>query len=227
MIIYRITNKINGKIYIGQTIGSIQKRWKEHRYFKRVSAISGAIKKYGEENFEIKTVVRCLNIDEMNHRETYYIKLYKSMYPVGYNLRSGGSNSQHSEKTKQLLRKANIGKKHKSETKMKMSISQRKRPKKYLSQSEIEYRRQKERERSKKRFIPKKTTNWVNPKAGIPSSHEVRTKNAISNGGKPFIVKDSTNNIVWQGIIISQCAREFNLSIGNISECLHGHRKQH
>ncbi len=49
----------------------------------------------------------------------------------------------------------------------------------------------------------------------------------MSHGARTFHMMDNDGNIVWSGLIQSECAKKFNLSIGNISECLHGKRKRH
>lgn len=92
-IIYIITNDINSKVYIGQTIRSLKDRWKEHKRTKCSSSelnmlIKRAILKYGEEHFKIKELEIC---DEsiLDDREIYYISLYNS-YKSGYNLTKGG-----------------------------------------------------------------------------------------------------------------------------------------
>ena len=82
-IIYIITNSINEKVYIGQTIQSLKNRWQEHcrRPFSRSEAnmrIKRAIFKYGKENFSIKELERC-KVEELNEREGYYISLYNSL----------------------------------------------------------------------------------------------------------------------------------------------------
>lgn len=63
--IYKITNKINGKIYIGQSI-NIERRWKEHIFDNRKnSLIHLAIIKYGKENFSFEVIEEC-NQKELN-----------------------------------------------------------------------------------------------------------------------------------------------------------------
>lgn len=98
MIIYKIKNKIDGKIYIGQTAKSLEERWKQHRnmssncrYLKR------AIQLYSTDSFEVSIISRCSSIEEMNHREAYYIKLFNTLAPNGYNLTKGGAKSEWSE----------------------------------------------------------------------------------------------------------------------------------
>lgn len=106
MIIYKITNKINGKIYIGQTVQKLSRRWKDHRT-KNKSAISKAINKYGVDNFEISVICKCDSIEQMNYREEKYIKLFKTRFPEGYNIGFGGGNKRTSNETKTKLSKIN------------------------------------------------------------------------------------------------------------------------
>jgi group I intron endonuclease len=106
MIIYVIKNKLDGKMYIGQTTKTAEERFRLHcnaatncRYLK------AAIKAHGKENFEVKVLARCESVDEMNHREAYYIKLFNSLAPSGYNLMTGGhhKNSRLSKVSRKKL----------------------------------------------------------------------------------------------------------------------------
>lgn len=94
-IIYIITNTINNKIYIGQTIQTLDARWQEHcrkscSKNEANMAIKKAIFKYGKENFIIKEIEKC-DISTLDEKEIYYINLYNS-YNEGYNLTKGGKN---------------------------------------------------------------------------------------------------------------------------------------
>lgn len=82
--IYKITNMINGKSYIGQSI-HIERRWKEHCFKTNKSCISKAIQKYKKENFSFEILEEC-KIDELNQKEQYYIKKFNSIVPNGYNI---------------------------------------------------------------------------------------------------------------------------------------------
>jgi group I intron endonuclease len=101
--IYKITNKIDNKIYIGQTIGDLERRWKGHlnkgsncRYLKY------AINKYGVDNFDFKLV--CITFDnQLDDMEIKYIEQYNSLVPNGYNLRMGGNSGRHNAETKQKI----------------------------------------------------------------------------------------------------------------------------
>ena len=107
-LIYLIKNKINNKCYIGQTIRSLKKRWKEHCSETGCSAINGAIKKYLPENFEVSVLIETNDDEELDDLETKYIQQYNSLYPNGYNIQTGGkTNKKHChmflDKTIQLL----------------------------------------------------------------------------------------------------------------------------
>ena len=91
--IYKITNQINNKIYIGKTIGTIEKRWNEHckDYQRRECEnrpLYAAMQKYGIENFKIEEVEECSDI-VLNERERYWIEYYGS-FKFGYNATKGG-----------------------------------------------------------------------------------------------------------------------------------------
>ncbi len=95
-IIYLIKNKINQKIYIGATLGSLSNRWKWHieksRQDKKVTkgSLREAIKEYGKNNFSKKIIKRCKYLSDLSEQEKYYIKKYNSRYPKGYNISPGG-----------------------------------------------------------------------------------------------------------------------------------------
>ena len=105
-----ITNKITGKRNVGQTVQPLDIRWKQHQD-KRSGCrlLIRSIQKHGPENFEIKVLSRCDSIEEMNHRESYYIRLFNTLAPNGYNLKTGGNNSRPSAETKALISAGNKG----------------------------------------------------------------------------------------------------------------------
>ena len=101
--IYKIMNKIDNKIYIGQTIHDYETRWKQHlKKRSNCRYLSSAIKKYGVDNFEFKLV--CITFDNnLDDMEINYIKQYNSLVPNGYNLRLGGNSGKHNIETKQKI----------------------------------------------------------------------------------------------------------------------------
>lgn len=88
--IYKIENKINGKIYIGQSI-EIERRWQKHLSASDDFIVHQAIRKYGKENFIFSILEECELID-LNEKENYWINFYQSIVPNGYNMIPGGSN---------------------------------------------------------------------------------------------------------------------------------------
>lgn len=112
MIIYKITNLINGKIYVGQTVCDFKKRMNEHfNYPLKRMAIGRAIIKYGKENFHSEIIEYCTTMEDLNKREIELIESLNSIAPNGYNLRVGGSNGRHSELTKKKMSDSQKGKK--------------------------------------------------------------------------------------------------------------------
>ena len=97
--IYKITNDINGKIYIGKTYNSIEKRFKEHckdrlkrKYEQR--PLYSAMNKYGIEHFHIELLEETDNPEE---REKYWIEYYGS-FKNGYNATTGGDGKPYVDK---------------------------------------------------------------------------------------------------------------------------------
>lgn len=105
--LYRITNKINGKFYIGQTVQP-DKRWYQHKYMseqdKPSMVISYAIKKYGADAFEFEVIAGCKNWNDANDIETLLVSQYSSLVPNGYNVAAGGFNAPKSEAWIQAMR---------------------------------------------------------------------------------------------------------------------------
>lgn len=96
--IYLITNKVNGKTYIGQTVGSVNSRWRQHCCDSRrarngkKSALKQAIDKYSEDNFELLAIELANSREELDRLEIKYIQEYKSLATEnGYNIEAGGN----------------------------------------------------------------------------------------------------------------------------------------
>ena len=85
--IYKITNKVNGKIYIGRTKNSLKARFKDHCSKNSACvAISNAIKKYGKESFKIEPLFEG-SPEECNELEPLVIESLDSANKhVGYNI---------------------------------------------------------------------------------------------------------------------------------------------
>lgn len=106
MIIYKITNEINGKCYVGQTKLTIRERWYGHCSKNGCTAMHNAIVKYGRENFTIEQIDSATSEDELNQKEAYWIEKLNTLCPNGYNLRTGGDRFELSEKSKERVSKS-------------------------------------------------------------------------------------------------------------------------
>lgn len=90
--IYKITNKLNNKIYIGKTERDVQTRWKEHVRHSTIYPnipLYRAILKYGEENFIIEIIEECSS-QNIDNREIHWINYYNTYHGQGYNCTGGG-----------------------------------------------------------------------------------------------------------------------------------------
>ena len=103
MIIYKITNLLNGKIYIGKDSKN------NPNYFGSGVYIWRSIKKHGKENFVKEVICECSSKEELNEKEKYWIEELDSRIPNGYNISAGGESGSSgciwSEESKMKLRK--------------------------------------------------------------------------------------------------------------------------
>ena len=132
-IIYLITNKINNKHYVGQTINkrgfkgrynhrgesNIEKVYNYHSYYKKVNKpyneyLLNSITKYGFDNFEVNEIFDvAFSEEELNIKEKCWIKVYMSdSFKLGYNKNEGGKNARLSDMTKSNLSKSMIESNH-------------------------------------------------------------------------------------------------------------------
>ena len=121
--IYLIKNKLNGKCYVGQAMcfqSSNNNRWGTWgRWLSHIREalnsnqdhcviLNSAIRKYGQNSFEVFTLKKC-PISEMNEHERFFIEKFNSMQPRGYNIREGGSKGKLSDTTVEKMKKSHLG----------------------------------------------------------------------------------------------------------------------
>lgn len=120
MVIYKITNKINNKCYIGQSIFNFNKRYKGGQWWKYTHNVilKNSIDKHGLENFEfeiLEDVVK--DINELNRLESFYADKFNSYRPNGYNIRGCGDNKYVDDDLKKHLSTFRIGTNYSPENK--------------------------------------------------------------------------------------------------------------
>lgn len=115
MIVYLITNTVNGMKYVGQTKRASRKRWLEHLYdanskcpSRQCIYLDHAIRKYGGKSFVMSSLEVCRDADHLNEREAWWINHLCALAPNGYNLRLGGKNSQMSETTRRRMSESKL-----------------------------------------------------------------------------------------------------------------------
>jgi group I intron endonuclease len=134
-LIYKTTNLINGKIYIGQTV-KIDK-YLSGKYYGSGIYLNRAIKQIGVMNFKTEIVCYAQNKQELDELEIKYITEYQSYNPLGYNISKGGDggntikfmseqNKANRNEKLSIAKKGNknmLGKKHTNETRKKIAVS--------------------------------------------------------------------------------------------------------
>lgn len=126
--IYKITNTINGKVYIGQTV-NYEKRKKNHKNYllnnKHCNShLQRAFNKYGLNSFKMELIQQC-EIDELDDLEKFYIKKYDCCDEKhGYNMMYGGQKyRKFTPEVREKMSRARKGKKLSEEHKRKISLA--------------------------------------------------------------------------------------------------------
>ena len=126
-----LIKSISNKIYIGQTRYGYLNRWRDHIYDafdkkkNHCRILNAAIRKYGKDKFYITLLKKCL-IKDMDYYEKFYIKVFNSLKPHGYNIKEGGSSSPHSMETKMKIRNKLINIPKTNEMRLNLSKSRNK-----------------------------------------------------------------------------------------------------
>lgn len=204
--IYMHRNKVNGKIYIGQTKQKLNDRWKNGQGYKKQPYFYRAIQKYGWDNFEHIVIEEKLTLEQANEREQYWISYYQSnTKEKGYNLVAGGKNGACSEELK----------KHLSER---------------LSGENAPFYGKKHDEEYKKNMSKQMKEKWSNEEYRKQTCENMKKNHANFKGGNHPQAKQVKRQDTGE---IFSCCGEAAISIGkdwvkggkNIAKCCRGERK--
>jgi group I intron endonuclease len=211
--IYKFTNKINGKIYIGQS-RNIKSRWREHKFWykKENTYFYNAINKYEWGNFDKEVLIEITDDNWtkqlLNFYETYFVFYYDTMnYQKGYNIKFPGADGKLSEEVKRKMSLAQKGHSVSKETRILMRIAAlgRKQSQETINKRILKLKGKKRTEEQKER---------------------IRGKNNLlygkTNGKEKKIICIETNKIYDSS---RQAQEIFNKNSNHISECCLGQRK--
>lgn len=112
-VIYLVTNKTDGKVYVGQTV-NFKKRLRQYKYLrcKGQTKLYNALSCHGFENFLFEILDEAIDKTQLDFLEIFYIEKFESLSPLkGYNLLSGGSNGIPCEETRKKMSISRTGKK--------------------------------------------------------------------------------------------------------------------
>lgn len=185
MIIYLVTNLINQMKYVGQTIRTLKQRKSSHLSSSKKGStyyLHRAIRKYGAENFKWEVIYNAASEEELNEKETYFIKEYNTNSQDGYNLTEGGRGIRgwkHSELTKEKIKQCAI-KNNSAQYLKKFVQSEEGRKKISLMQLGKTYEMKFGKEKAKQMIKDKQ--RLYNDKYGLQKSSEIREK--ISKNSK-------------------------------------------
>ena len=206
---YMVTNKINGKVYVGSH--SWDGEGLDKNYYVSGTAITRAVKKYGKENFQVEVLYYYDTIEECRADEERILTEYDvKNCPHSYNCKNSAigwtseelTGRTHTEDTKKKMSQAHKGKTLSENTRNKISEAKK-------GENNPMYGR----------------TGEKSHLYGKPHTEEHRNKIAIANGGKPFVaIKDGKIKIFTSQM---ECSRVLGLYDSAINSCLKGRRKSH
>ena len=202
--IYKITNRTDNKIYVGQTIRDVETRWKDHlKKGSKCRYLSSAIKKYGVDNFDFKLV--CITFDnQLDGMEIKYIEQYNSLVPNGYNLKNGGNGGRHHAETNQKISES-------LKNRYKNGLAP---PSSHLGKPHSEIHKKKISESLKGRRLSQETINKI-----------ILSKQKLSKQKYKIIQFDILGNCLNSFETCQEAAEYIGTTRANVNHCCTGKRK--
>jgi predicted GIY-YIG superfamily endonuclease len=193
MIVYKATNKLNGKVYIGYTSKTLQQRIYSH-FKKSLNAkekafnqpFKLALRKYGKENFEWEELFSCITKKEACEKEIEMIDHYKSITPNGYNMTFGGEGGIPNDDVKNKISTSLI-KFHKKNPR-------------YFIDKYMEKTTPEERSEKGKRGYMTRLKNGRQPKPGHVQTQEAKKKMSSS---KAVLFASTWYNILTKELVVA------------------------
>jgi len=222
MYIYLITNSVNNKKYIGQTVRDYKKRWKSHIYSSKNPkyTIHMAMRKYGISQFHFEVIDESASdLDELNDLEEFYISFYDTYKGDGYNCTSGGGGYEVSDETRQKLSVLNTGKTHSDESKNKISTT--------LKGRTLSEETKKKMSESAKGKTPSVKTRQKMSEAKKGKKHPMYDKLGILNHNSKKVIQIDkiTSEEIMCWFSMSEIKRELGIPQPKVSMCCKGKLK--
>ena len=226
--IYKITNTVNGKAYIGQTIhDAVNGRISKHLNGKSDGSrlVRYAVKKYGQDAFTYEFLHDGIIPEFLDTLEIESIKEYNTIAPAGYNLTLGGGGCKPSEETRGKMSDAKKGNKVSSETRRKMSKAHKGKNNHFYGKTHSSEARRKisESQTGKKRGSHSEETRRKISEANKGKTHTPETRRKLSEAhtGKTPWNKGKKGQVPWNkgkklGSLPSETRRK--ISEGNKGE---------
>lgn len=202
----------SGKVYIGITGKTVEKRWLNGRGYCRNEHFYNAIKKYGWDNIAHEILEEGLTQEEAGKAEQRYISEYRSNEPTkGYNLTSGGeAGCVHTEESRRKLSESKRGKRYN------IGVPFTEERKRHLREHHADVRGKKN-----PMFGKKRTPEEIARR----QAHRVYTTGSDHPSSRPILQLDMDGNVVRRWGSIAEAAQEYCRT--SIKDCLRGKYRQH
>jgi len=215
-----LTNKVNGKKYVGQTIRpDVNERWKAYKSLAKRSigtCLYNGLFKWGPDNFKFQVLCVCFD-DDCNKYEVEYIKMYNTIVPHGYNLQSGGDNFKPHPSSVEKMRAKLTGRKGPKLTDeqreaIRLRVSGERNPN--FGKPMSTEQRKKISDTRKKYIALGLYTNTLHTNiAGLAFGHEANKKKVAQYDGEKLIavydsISDAARTVSGAFTTLSRCADE-------------------
>lgn len=229
--VYAHVNRINGKIYVGQTKRTLEQRYKNG--YKHCRHFWNAIQKYGWESFEHIILIDDLSLDMANIIEEELIKKFDTTnHNKGYNMKSGGLNHIPSEETRKLLSESHKGERHWNygrhwgndfKTKLREIHTGRIISDEWRKNMSKGQKRRKPFTEEQRRKISLSKMGEKNPMYRKDISH--KPKKLRSEQVKKVLQYDLDGNFIKKWNSSSEASKTYNVDVSNIVRCCIGETK--